>query len=208
MFTMSKMSAALLAIPASSIERRSAKRQTMVLRVGILEHDARKSFCIVKNISSHGVQVKLFGRLVPGSDVRLQIGDEDVLEGRTVWVRDQLAGIAFPAPLDATTLLRVTQKLERTKRRSTPRVSASARLLLRTGGKTYSAELRDISASGARVRTMKPVSADHSVTLDLPDLPRLKAYVRWADETELGVVFDTPIPIQIIAEWLDGRVLL
>lgn len=205
---MSKSSAASLAIPASSMERRSAKRQTMVLRVGILEHGGRTAFCIVKNISSHGVQVKLFGRLDCGSDVRLQIGDEEALEGRAVWVRDQLAGVAFAAPLDATTLLRVTQKLAITKRRSTPRISASARLLLRTGGKTYSAELRDISASGARVRTTKPVSAAHSITLDLPDLPSLKAFVRWADETELGVVFETPIPIQIIAQWIDGRVLL
>ena len=205
---MSKLSAASLAVPASTMERRSTKRQTMVLRVGILEHDGRTSFCIVKNISSHGVQVKLFGRLVPGSDVRLQIGDEDSLVGRAVWLRDQLAGIAFASALDATTLLRVTQNLAATKRRSTPRLNASARLLLRTGGKTYSGELRDISASGARIRTTKPVSSDHSITLDLPDLPPLKAYVRWTDETEVGVVFETPIPIQIIAKWLDGRVLV
>lgn len=178
----------------------------MVLRVGLLEHDGRTTFCLVKNISSHGVQVKLFGSLRRGVRLHLKVGDEAALSGRAIWLRDQLAGIAFDKALDPSVLLRVTKKLEAAaRRRSSPRVDAVARIVMRTGGRTCSAELRDISASGARVRTARPIVVGPSITLDLPGLPPLKAYSRWACENELGLVFDSPIPIQIIAEWLDGR---
>lgn len=85
-------------------------------------------------------------------------------------------------------------------------LTASAGAVLRTGGRTYFAELRDISATGARVRTRKTVSLGPSVMLTLPDIPTVKAYVRWVDECELGLIFESPIPIQIIAEWLDERI--
>lgn len=203
---MAKRSAVILEEAGAASDRRSHKRQTMVLRVGILNHEDRTSFCLVKNISPLGVQVKLFGQLVVGSEVGLRIGDEDPLPGRAVWVRDQLAGIAFASALEPRALLRVTQKLSDERRRSTPRINAVARAIVRTGGQTYSAELLDISTSGARVRTRKPIAPGASIMMTLTDMPSLKAYVRWADECELGLVFEAPIPIQIMANWLEGRV--
>jgi hypothetical protein len=177
----------------------------MVLRVGILNHDSRASFCLVKNISALGVQVKLFGRLIVGSDVELRIGDEDPLPGRGVWVRDQSAGIAFANALEPKILLRVTQRLTAARRRSTPRVNAVSRAILRTAGQTYSADLLDISTSGARVRTRKPIQPGSSIMMCLPDMPSLRAFARWVDGSELGLAFEAPIPIQIMANWLDGR---
>jgi len=33
----------------------------------------------------------------------------------------------------------------------------------------------------------------------------LKAYVRWTDRDEAGLLFEAPLPMQVIAEWVDGR---
>ena len=49
------------------------------------------------------------------------------------------------------------------------------------------------------------ISPAPSVFLTLPELPTIRAHVRWADEAELGLFFESPIPIQIIAGWLGGR---
>ena len=99
-------------------ERRTRLRQTMVLRVGILTSAGRSTFCLVRNISPQGVQVRLFGVLAEGSEVHLRLGDEDSLAGRLVWIRDGLAGIEFDEPLDPLTMLRAMQKLAPARRRS------------------------------------------------------------------------------------------
>lgn len=187
-------------------ERRKGARQIMVLRVGLIDDGRRPTFCLVKNISRAGVQVALFSRLRRESEVRLQVGDEEALSGRIVWIRKHVAGIRFHAPLEPECMLRITQKLTPVKRRLSPRVNASARALLRTGGRTYLAELCDISAVGARVRTKKAVNLGPTVMLNLPDLPTIKTYARWAAGQDLGLVFDSPLPISIIAGWLNERV--
>lgn len=202
---MSRVSDAALKSTTEGTERRQRLRQTMVLRVGIIDDGRRTCVCLVRNISPGGVQVKLFGRLPPGSEVRLRVGDEDPLPGRVMWVRDQVAGIRFDEMLEPERMLRVTQKLAPTKRRSSPRVSTSARVTLRTGGRTYFAELCDISASGAKVRTQNEVTLGPSIMLTLPDMPAMKTYVRWVAEHEMGLVFEAPLPIQFIADWLDER---
>lgn len=203
---MPRPSAAALKSRTHAPERRKGQRQTTVLRVGVLNDGEENAFCIVRNISPIGVQVRLFGKLGRGSEVSLRVGDEDPLSGRVVWVRDQLAGIRFNATLEPERLLRVTEKVSLARRRSSPRLNASARAILRTGGRTYPAELRDISTSGAKVRTLTDVRFGPTLMLTLPDLPPIKTYLRWVADREVGLVFETPLPIQIIADWLDERV--
>ena len=202
---MSKTSAAARKI-GETADRRSSSRQTIILRIGVLAYAERSTFCVVKDISPTGAQLRLFGSVPADAAVALRVGDEDAVNGRIAWVRDMSAGIEFDDPIDATRLLRVMQKVAPVKRRSSPRVEAAARVLLRTGGRSYPAELADISAMGARVRALRPVRLGPSVMVTLPDLPTVKAFVRWTDETDLGLVFESPLPIQLIAEWMNQRV--
>ena len=189
-------------------DRRSTARQKMVLRVGLLQAGGRTSFCLVKNISASGVQVKLYAHIVPGCEVSLTVGDESPLAGQLKWVRAPLAGIEFNDALAPTSLLRVTQKLSPSRRRSSPRANTKASVILTSNGRSVSAELCDISTSGARVRTRRPLVADSSVLLGVSGMPPLRAYVRWSDEEEIGLSFAAPIPIEIIAGWLGERALI
>ncbi len=53
---------------------------------------------------------------------------------------------------------------------------------------------------------LRPVRLGPSVMVTLPDLPTIKAFVRWQDERqELGLAFEAPLPIQLIAEWMNER---
>lgn len=188
--------------PEQSSEQRAEARPTMVLRVGLLECEGKSSYCVLRNISPNGVQVKPYVPVSPGLEISLRVGDEDLVDGRVIWARDGLAGIAFNTALDPATLLRVRQSAPSERRRAYPRAQASGFAILRTGGRQYSASLCDISASGARIVTAKPVEAGRTAVLLLPDLPALRGFVRWSRGNDTGLIFETAIPIQVITDWL------
>jgi hypothetical protein len=178
-----------------------------VLRVALLTGSDRATFSLVRNISSLGIQVKLFGQLPTSESVQVRIADEDPIPGRIAWVKDSLAGIEFDAPIEPETILRLAQKKSQKRRRASPRMTAMARGLLRTNGRTYAIELRDIGAFGAKIRTSHAIKCfGPSVMLVLPDLPPIKAFVRWTADDEMGLAFQSALPIQIIAAWVDSRI--
>lgn len=162
-------------------------------------------FCLIRNISSAGVQVKPYGRVVDGLTIALRVGDEDPLAGTMVWSRDGLAGIEFEQRLNPQALLRIGQKLVAHKRRNAPRAKTSLNACLRTGGRRYAVTLCDLSMLGARVRTVQPVTFGETTIFEVPGLPALRAYARWSAGAEYGLSFETPVPMQIIADLLSGE---
>ena len=185
-------------------DRRSQLRKTMILRVGLLEQAGKPSFCLVRNLSSAGIQVKLYSRAVRGA-VLVRVADERPIPGQIVWVRNGNAGISFDEGVDPATLLRLQQKLGPVRRRSMPRVKATSYAVVRVGGRMVAAVLQDISSMGARVSSSRSLEVGSRAIVRLPDLPELSAHVRWSECSQAGLVFETPIPMQVIAEWLDGR---
>ena len=189
-------------------ERRRERRFRLILRVGVLEQRDKLSLCLVKNISSMGVQIKFYTRPMVGAEAAIRVADEDSVRGQIVWVKGNIAGMSFDEELDTTKLLRVQQKLIQSRRRSMPRVSVEATATLRAVGQVSRAQVCDISSLGARIRTSSSLSAGDRAIVEFADLPAIPAYVRWSDGEESGLSFETPIPMQIIAHWIDGRIKL
>lgn len=190
------------------MERRREARHTLILRVGVLEQYGKSSLCLVKNISSSGVQLKCYSRPVVEGYASIRVADETPVPGQIVWLDGDVAGMSFNTELNAEALLRVRQKMKPQKRRSTPRIDVEASACLRTGGRICRALVCDISSMGARVRTPSPLVAGDRAIVTLTDLPSIDAYVRWSSGEEAGLVFETPIPMQVIAHWIEGRVRL
>ncbi len=189
-------------------ERRNGARYTLILRAGLIEQAGKSSLCLVKNISASGLQIKFFMTPVAGAPVSIRVADEPAVRGFIVWVKGDIAGMSFLKELDAATLLRVQQKLKPNRRRSIPRINVEATATLRTGGRTCRAMICDISSLGTRIRTRSPLTAGDRAILDLADLPPLNAFVRWSDGEESGLVFETALPMPIIAGWVEGRLRL
>lgn len=185
--------------------RRSWDRIQMILRVGVLEQAELTSFCLVRNISPTGVQLRLYTTSFEIGTAALRIADEDAIKGKILWTHDGLAGFGFDREIDPETFLRLQQKLAPVRRRSLPRLKVAAHAVLRTGGRNLPAVLCDISSIGARVRTSRALQDNLAVILDLPDLPSLRAYVQWTHGGESGVAFEKPISMQMMASWIDGR---
>lgn len=186
--------------------RRSNDRFRMILRIGVLEQADRTSFCLIRDISPTGVQIRLYTTKFTAGPATIRVADEAGIIGHIAWIQNSLAGIKFESGIDPQTFLRFQQKLTPVRRRSLPRIKVAARASLRSGGRKYPAVLCDISNIGAKVRTSRELQEDVAVILDLPDLPSQRAYVRWAEGLEAGVVFEKPIPMQAMAEWIDGRI--
>lgn len=179
--------------------------RALVLRAGLLEQEGKTSFCLIKDLSRSGIRAKVYGSGFARGAVNLRIADEDPLEARIVWLADGHAGISFDHQLAAYTLRRLNPNPRSSRRRSVPRIAAAARALVRTDGRNIPAELCDISSFGAKIRTKKELAPDRPVVVELPDLPSIAAFVRWSDGGESGLVFATPIPMQVIGHWIDGR---
>ena len=186
-------------------ERRKEARYTLILRAGLLEQEGRSFFCLVRNISVSGCELKFYFRPKLDVDAVLRVADEPPVKGTIAWIGEDKAGISFHEELDATTLLRVRQKLRPNRRRAIPRMSVDASASLHTAGRTRRAVVCDISSLGARVRTDSALTAGDRAVVEFTDLPTIIAYVRWSDGDESGLIFETPIPMQIIAHWIEGR---
>jgi hypothetical protein len=170
-----------------------------------LEQDGKTSFCLVKDISESGLRAKLYGSGFAVGPVKLRVADEDIRGAQIVWVADGHAGINFDRRLARETFRRLNSKRSRSGRRSVPRIAAAARARVRMDGRNMPAELCDISSFGAKIRTQKDLAANRPAIIEVPDLPPIAAYVRWSDSGESGLVFATPIPMQVIGHWIDGR---
>jgi hypothetical protein len=183
------------------MDQRSADRHKLILRVGLLEQDGRSIFCLVKNISTTGVQVKPYGDVSQGKGVSLRVGDENI-PGTPLWSRDGLVGIKFGQTLNPQALLRIGQKMVVHKRRTAPRVMTDLKGSLRTGGIRRTITVCDLSMAGARIRTAQPITFGPTTILEVPGLPSLTACVRWSHDAEHGVSFQPPLSIQMVADLL------
>lgn len=186
-------------------ERRSNQRHRMILRIGVLSQDGKTSFCLVRNVSAGGVQVKLYTASFGIGDVTFRVADEDPFSARIAWISNGIAGIRFDENIEPAALLRLQQKLSPVRRRSSPRIRASASAAIRIGGRTLRASLCDISSMGARVRVSRPLPVGGTALIRFPDMPELRAFVRWTEESDSGLAFETPIPMSVIASWIDSR---
>ncbi|WP_205481569.1 PilZ domain-containing protein [Sphingomonas arenae] len=186
-------------------ERRGRRRETLVLRIGIVETKTRATICLVRNISAEGVQVKTFSSLKEGDQAVLRVGDELGISACVVWSRDQFAGLKFHGKIPREALLRLSQKRDQARRRSSPRIETAACAVLRSGGRTYTGLLRDISTTGAKVQTNRTAPSNGPAILELPNMPQQRCFIRWSEGQEVGVSFAAPLSIEIIAVWLEER---
>lgn len=202
---MNRQLGSLPAFDPEPAERRGESRQAAVLRVALIKIGQITQFCRVVNVSSRGLEIRLFAPVARGTRVRLQLPDEMRIAGTVVWCRDKAAGIHLDLPLDLTGTSKFGAAFDPKRRRRLPRATVAACARLRLGVLTYAADLHDISPAGALVQTHKPVVASGPALLTLPDFPSIPSQVRWADGTRLGLFFNTYLEMHTLAAWLNQR---
>lgn len=85
------------------------------------------------------------------------------------------------------------------------RVAVLCPARIRIGNRQYAGYIHNISAGGAKLRTISAIRRTGLVLLRLPDLPVLQCRLTWSDTYNAGVAFDMPLAAESFAEWLRGR---
>ena len=62
--------------PGIAGDRRSEPRHTLILRVGVLDQGGRSTLCIIKNISTMGLQFKFYSPPIANAVASIRIADE------------------------------------------------------------------------------------------------------------------------------------
>lgn len=186
----------------AKVERRLEQRQVALLRVALLHAGGSKELCVVKNISPSGLSARVYRKLVGGEHVQIEFRSGQFLSGAVVWERDWEVGIVFPAPIDVDSVLASRWITESGRGRSLPRIEVSCRGRIKSGSRSWSVELRDISQGGAKVKTQTPLADRGDVVLTLPDLPPVAGVIRWVGGTDVGISFNECIPFERLAPWI------
>jgi hypothetical protein len=175
------------------------------MRIGVMQVASGRTFCLVRNISSSGVQLKVFTRVRAGERLRLQVGDGDAIDGTVVWVRQDLVGVKLDDALSASSLMRMSAQIDQRRRRAVPRIQARTHAVVKSDGRTLSARLIDIGSGGAQLSLRSSLRANGRVTLIIPTLPPLEAFVCWSGPDLAGVRFRTPVALGLLAGWLSSH---
>ena len=183
------------------VERRGEERHIALLRVALLHFAGAKDLCVVKNVSSHGLSVRVYRELSSGDHVRIEFRSGEVLKGSVVWQRDWDVGLVFPKPIAIETVLASRWVTETGRRRHLPRIEVRCAGRLTKATESHHVSLLDISQGGARIQIESPVNRGN-VVLILPDLPPLAGVVRWVLGAEAGISFNECISFEPLARWI------
>ena len=80
--------------------------------------------------------------------------------------------------------------------------------VIRVGKTYYKCDVRDISLGGMKVEPIEEYCLGKDVVVVVESLRPIKGNVRWYSERRAGVVFDEPLSLDELAEWVGKRVEL
>src|SRR6218665_388546 len=81
-------------------DQRAAPRFTLLIRSAKIISSSGEFLCIVRDVSSSGVRLRLFHPLPPGPDVTLELASGEQFEVTSVWENDDHAGFRFVEEID------------------------------------------------------------------------------------------------------------
>lgn len=185
-------------------ERRTEERQTTLLRVGKLVTAGDERLCMIRNISSAGAMLKLYQPIAVGAAVTVEITPDCPVGATVIWAQDELAGIGFDTPIDVVEALRGDRRDGPSRRVArTPRLQVRRPALMHTDEIERDVTLCDLSLQGAKIETDAALDYDTEVALFIDGLPPLCGRIRWCHDARAGMEFDIPVPMDVLALWMN-----
>ncbi|WP_394729484.1 PilZ domain-containing protein [Altererythrobacter sp. GH1-8] len=188
----------------SDADRRSEERAATVLRPALLQWEDFKTFCLVRNISSSGLKVRVFAPVKDGARISICMIDGVVFKGTVIWHENDAIGVAFDTPIALDDVLAALRRppADTSKNRGL-RLEVVSRARFIALGQAYDLEVLDISSRGIKARYAQSVPpVGEQGTLRIDDLPDRKATPRWAREDTAGFLFLDPLSFTDLGQWV------
>ena len=164
---------------------REAARAMLLIRSAKLVCDSGEYACLVRDVSSGGVRLRLFHALPPGPAYALELanGARFVMANR--WCKGDQAGFQFAQSIDIDAFIAEPG----------PHPRRPIRLCLHRPGQLFNDGqampmiLRNFSRCGAQIETTNWLALHQTVRLVVHGLPERYAHVRWRNRYEHGLAF-------------------
>lgn len=192
-------------LEASRSERRAEVRGATVFRPILIETEDFAGFCLVRNLSQHGMRARVYTSLAPDQPLTVQFTSAKLVRGQVIWCDGEHVGVNFDVALDVAEVLAelasntVDGKLNRPLRLP---ISAPAELMI--DGRNIPARVQNISQRGCKLMTSS-VRPGEELTLRLEGLDERKCVVRWTQADVAGLNFIRPLTFEELARWVVQR---
>ena len=182
--------------------RRTGERHITLFRVGSLVVGAHRHLCVVKNVSGRGASIRPYCQLARGQQVRLELKEQQPIEGEVIWVKGTEAGLEFKENVDVLGLLKVGSKGPRPRM---PRLEVRASGFVRQGALLHRVTINNISQGGISAQCDADLHIGGEVTVRLAGLEPLPGVVRWGRSGSYGITFNSVLGLPVLVEWVQSQ---
>lgn len=180
-------------------EMRGAQRFTLLIRTAKLVSESGEYLCVIRDVSSTGVRLRLFHDLPADTRMALELANGEIYFIERVWERDSHAGFRFAAPIDVEAFIAEVSPFPRRQ----PRLRITIPVVLIGESQASVATVRDISTQGARIETQRYLAIGQKVRLEGDGLPATVAKVCWRSGADYGLVFEQVFQLEQLAVLAD-----
>lgn len=183
-------------------DARETPRITLMLRAGKLVFGDAELLCVLRDVSVHGVKVRLFHPLPADTTkaiLELSSGARHALE--KIWEEGEEAGFRFvDGPVELSRMVEEDGPFPRRHLRLKVEVPAVVKTLSGAG----MCLVQDISQLGALLVCDPPLPLGARATVTGPGLPELEGRVRWRRRDAHGLVFSRAFRLDELARLTDA----
>ncbi len=176
-------------------EERGSPRFTLLIRAAKLVCSHGDFICVIRDVSSTGVSLRLFHDLPECENVKLVLQSGQSYDMRCVWSRVREAGFEFENLVDVDKLVCEAGKFPKRP----VRLSIEFPVTICSGLTRHHATVKNISQQGANIECDTLFAIDQTILLEGKVLREVRSKVRWRKAQEYGVVFDDTFSLADLA---------
>lgn len=179
-------------------DRRSGERQRVIFRTAKLLLEDHDCFCIMRDISSSGMKLQLFGSIDGIDTVDIEFPGGHVVRMHKRWARDGFGGFEFEQKIDIASVIALpSTEFDRRAQRLRMDLPAA----VESGNEIIQVRLLDISLAGAKIAIDQHMRTYSELRIAIDGLGRKKADVCWYREGLAGIQFRAPLAFNELAAW-------
>lgn len=184
-----------------SDNRRAETRATRLYRPALVELEDFSGFCLIRNLSLHGMMGQVYTNLTPEKTIVVHFNSESSAKGTIVWSEDERVGVYFVEEIDVDEIIHeLGKKHTGNLVNRPPRLPIECTGEITVDGRIFSVDVQDISQRGAKVvgTILRP---GDEIVIQLDGLETHKAVVRWSRFDTAGLNFIRPLALDELAKW-------
>lgn len=179
-------------------ERRSDERVQTVFRVARIIAAADQGLARIRNMSDHGVRLRVQIPVAPSDILTVEFADGVQLVGQVVWNESGESGLEFGHPIDCTDLLATLAAGAKSGTTRPVRLPVETTALIRSERGLRCAKIVDISQRGLKLLHDGGLTEGLNVKITLASGLDRCGIVRWVKDKVAGVMLLEPLSVEAL----------